>query len=172
VKEAVTTGVQQAVFEVLTNPELMHLLHPPAPPAPAPAAHVPTPPPPESSGGGSFLAGLWQAVRTTAAKVAEAAGRAASAVGGWLAARARQARDLVVGAARTIRRGACALYAYLLSSRIAQVVGVGGLIAVGCCLAHPALAGAIGGATLTAAAAVSQLPAYVLALLGRTASRL
>src|SRR5262245_35643942 len=72
VKEAVARGVQQAVFEVLTNPELKHLLHPPAP-SPASAAHVPTPPPPESTGGGGFLGGLWLAVQGTAAKVAEAA---------------------------------------------------------------------------------------------------
>src|SRR5262245_3359365 len=72
VKDAVTSGVQQAVVEVLTNPELQHLLHPPAPPAPARPAHAPTPPPPESTGADNFLGGLWRAVRTTAAKVAEA----------------------------------------------------------------------------------------------------
>ena len=71
-----------------------------------------------------------------------------------------------------VRRGACALYAYLLSSRVAQVVAVGGLVAAACCLGSPALAGAVGGAALAVAAAVSQLPAYVLALLGRTASSL
>src|SRR5262245_3137174 len=120
VKEAVTTGVQQAVFEVLTNADLQQLLRPPAPPT-SPAA----PAPPESTGEGGFLAGLWRGLKGTAARVGEAAGRAASAVGGWLAARARQARDLVVGAARMIRRGACALYAAVLSSRVAQVVGVG-----------------------------------------------
>ena len=50
------------------------------------------------------------------------------------------------------------------------MVGVGGLIIAACCLGHPALAGALGGAALAVAAAVSQLPAHVLALLGRTVS--
>jgi hypothetical protein len=165
VKEAVTTGVQQAVIEVITNAELQQLLRPPALPTP-PAA----PAPPESTGEGGFLAGLWRGSKGSAAKVGEAAGRAASAVGNWLAARARQARDLLVGAARTIRRGACRLYAWVLSSRVAQVVGVGGLVAAACCLGSPALAGAVGGAALAAAAAASQLPAYVPALFDRTAT--
>jgi hypothetical protein len=111
-------------------------------------------------------------VRTTAAKVGEAAGRAASAVGSWLAAAARKARDTVVGGVTAVRRGACALYGYVLSSRVAQVVGVAGLVAAACCLGSPALAGAVGGAALAVAAAVSQLPAYVLALLERAASNL
>jgi hypothetical protein len=161
VKEAVTSGVQHAIVEVLTNPELQQLLHPPKPPDPP--VHSPTPP--ESSGGG-FLGGLWLALSGTAGRVA----KAASAVGGWLAATAQKARDLVAGGVQKIRRGACTLYAWVLTSRLAKVVGVGGLIAAGLCLGNPALAGAVGGAALAVAAAVSQLPDYVLALLGRTAS--
>jgi hypothetical protein len=165
VKEAVTTGVQQAIVEVLTNPELQQLLHPPKPPE----LPVHAPVPPKSSGGG-FLGGLWLAVRGTAKRVAQAAGRAASAVGGWLAAKARQARELVTGCVQKVRRGACAL----LTSRVAKVVGVGVLIAAGCCLGNPALAGAVagavGGAALAVAAAVSQLPTHLMELLGRPAS--
>jgi hypothetical protein len=168
VKEAVTTGVTQAIVEVLTNAELQQLLRPPITPAPPPLPPAPS----ESSGGGGFLAGLWQTVRGAAAKVAEAAGRAAKGVGNWLAATARKARDLVSGGVEAIRRGASALYALVLTSRVAQVVAVGGLVAVGCCLAHPALAGVVAGVAAAVAASVSQLPAQVLALLGRTASRL
>ena len=166
VKEAVTTGVQQAIVEVLTNPELQQLLHPPK--TPDPPVHSPTPP--ESSGGGVFLGGLWLAVRGTAQRVAQAAGRAASAVGSWLAATARKAGELVISGVQKVRRGACTFYAWVLTSRVAKVVGVGGLVAAACCLGNPALAGAVGGAALAVAAAVSQLPAHVLALLGRTAS--
>jgi hypothetical protein len=161
VKEAVTTGVTQAIVEVLTNPELQQLLRPPKPPDPP--VHSPTPP--KSSGGG-LLGGLWLALSGTARRVAKAAG----AVGGWLAATAQKARDLVAGGVQKIRRGACTLYAWVLTSRLAKVVGVGGLVTAGLCLGNPALAGAVGGAALAAAAAVSQLPAQVLALLGRTAS--
>ena len=164
VKEAVTTGVQQAIVEVLTNAELQQLLRPPTTPAPPPSPPAPS----ESSGG--FLGGLWLALSGTAGRVAKAASRAASAVVGCLASTARQARDLVVGGVQKVCRGACALYAWVLTSRVAKVVGVGGLIAAACCLGSPALAGAVGGAALAAAAAVSQLPAYVLTLLGRTVS--
>jgi hypothetical protein len=166
VKEAVTSGVQQAIVEVLTNPELQQLLHPPK--TPDPPVHSPTPP--ESSGGGGFLGGLWLALSGTAKRVAQAAGQAASVVGGWLATTARQACELVVGGVQKVRRGARRLCGWVLTSRLAKVVGVCGVIAVGCCLGNPALAGAVGGAALAAAAVVSQLPAYVLALLGRTAS--
>jgi hypothetical protein len=166
VKEAVTTGVQQAIVEVLTNPELQQLLHPPK--TPDPPVHSPTPP--NSSGGGGFLGGLWLALSGTAGRVAKAAVRAASAVGGWLAATARQARDLVVGGVQKVRLGARTLYGWVLTSSLAKVVGVGGLVAVGCCLGNPALAGAVGGAALAVAAAVSQMPAHLLALLGRTVS--
>src|SRR5262249_59989636 len=124
---------------------------------------VPAPAPPESSGGGGFLRRLWLAVRGTAKRVGQAAGRAARAVGGWLAAAARKARELVAGGVQKVRRGACALHARLMSSSIAKAVGVGGLVAVGCCLGNPALAGAVGGAALAVAAAVSQLPAQMLA---------
>jgi len=166
VKEAVTTGVQQAIVEVLTNAELQQLLRPPTTPAPPPSPPAPS----ESAGGGGFLGGLWLALCGTAGRVAKAAGRAASAVGGWLAATAQKARDLVAGGVQKVRRGACTLYGWVLTSRVAKVVGVGGVIAVGCCLGNPALAGAVGGAALAAAAVVSQLPAYVLTLLGRTVS--
>jgi hypothetical protein len=165
VKEAVTTGVQQAIVEVLTNPELQQLLHPPK--TPQPPVHSPTPP---NSSGGGFLGGLWLALSGTAKRVAQAAGQAANAVGGWLAATAQKARDMVAGGVQKIRGGARTLCTWVLTSRVAKVVGVGGVIAVGCCLGNPALAGALGGAALAAAAVVSQLPAYVLALLGRTAS--
>ena len=64
------------------------------------------------------------------------------------------------------------MYAWVLTSRLAKVVGVGGLIAAGCCLGNPALAGAVagavGGAALAVAAAVSQIPDHLLTLLGRT----
>jgi hypothetical protein len=166
VKEAVTSGVQQAIVDVLTNPELQQLLHPPK--TPDPPVHAPTPP--ESRGGGGFLGGLWLALCGNARRVAKAAGRAASAVGGWHASTARQARELVVGGVQKVRRGARTLYAWVLTSRLAKVVGVGGLVAVACCLGNPALNGAVGGAALAVAAAVSQLPAHVLALLGRTVS--
>jgi hypothetical protein len=170
VKEAVTTGVTQAIVEVLTNPELRLLLHPPKTPAPPVRSPPPSPPAPsESKGGGGFLGGLWLAVRGTVKRVAQAAGRAASAVGGRLAATAQKARDLVVGGVQKVCRGARTLYARVLTSRVAKVVGVGGLVAAGCCLGSPALAGAVGGAALAAAAAVSQLPAHLLTLLGRTA---
>jgi hypothetical protein len=166
VKEAVTTSVQQAIVEVLTNPELQLLLHPPKPPDPP--VHSPTPP--ESSGGGGFLGGLWLALSGTAGRVVKAAAQAASAVVGWLASTARQARELVVGGVHKIRRGVCTLYARVLTSRLAKVVGVGGLIAAACFMVNPALAGAVGGAALAVAAAVSQLPAHLMDLLGRTAS--
>src|SRR5262245_20919041 len=130
VKEAVTTGVRQAVIEVLTNPELQQLLRPPTPPVPDPA-------PAESTGGG-FLGRLRLAVLGTAKRVAQAAVRAASAIGGWLAATARKARELVVGGVQKVRRGACTLYARLMSSNIAKVVGVGGLVAAAFCLGNPA----------------------------------
>jgi hypothetical protein len=162
VKEAVAVSVQQAIVEVLTNPELQQLLHPPVAPSPTQA-------PAEASTDGG-RGGLGQAVRGTVGRVAEAAGRAASAVGGWLASTARQARELVVGGAQKVRRGARTLYAWVLTSRVAKVVGVGGLIAAACCLGNPALAGALGGAALAVAAAVSQLPAHVLALFDRTVS--
>jgi hypothetical protein len=166
VKEAVTTGVTQALVEVLTNPELQQLLRPPTTPPPSPPAAS------ESSGGGGFLGGLWLALSGTAGRVAKAAGRAASAVGGWLAATTGKARDLVVGGVQKIRRGACTLYAWVLTSRVAKVVGVGGLVAAACCLGNPALAGAVGGTALAVAAAVSQMPAHMLALFDRTASSL
>src|SRR5262245_58180727 len=163
VKEAVTSGVQQAIVEVLTNPELQQLLRPPTPPMPDPA-------PPEATGGGGFLGRLWRAVRGTAQRVGKAAGRAERAVGGWLAATARKARELVAGGVQKVRRGACTLYAWVLTNSLAKVVGVGGLIAAALCLGNPALAGAVGGAALAVAAAVSQLPAHVLALFARTVS--
>ena len=106
----------------------------------------------------------------TAKRVAQAAGQAVSSVGGWLAATARKARELVAGGVQKVRRGACTLYARLMSSWVAKVVGIGGLIAAACCLGNPALAGAVGGAALAVAAAVSQLPAHVLALFARTAA--
>jgi hypothetical protein len=109
---------------------------------------------------------LWLAVQGTAKRVAQAA----SAVGGWLASTAQKARDLVAGGVQKVRRGICTLYAWVLTSRVAKVVGVGGLIAAGCCLGNPALAGAVGGAALAVAAAVSQLPTHLLTLLGRTVS--
>jgi hypothetical protein len=102
--------------------------------------------------------------------VAQAAGQAASAVGGWLAATARRVGDFVASGVQAVRRGACLLYVRLMTSRIAKVVGIGGLIAGACYLGHPALAGAIGGAALAVAAAVSQLPSYVRSRLSRTAS--
>jgi hypothetical protein len=166
VKEAVTTGVTQAIVEVLTNPELQQLLHPPK--TPDPPVHSPTPP--ESSGGGGFLGGLWLAICGTAGRVAEAAGRAANAVGGWLAATAQKACDLAAGGVQKVCRGALTLYTWVLTSRVAKVVGVGGLIAAACFMVNPALAGAVGGAALAVAAAVSQLPAHLMDLLGRTAS--
>src|SRR5262245_9284169 len=79
VKEAVTTGGQQAIVEVLTIPELQQLLRPPTTPAPAPPP--PPPAPSESSGGGGFLGGLWLALSGTVGRVAKAAGQAANAVG-------------------------------------------------------------------------------------------
>src|SRR5262249_414231 len=121
VKEAVTTGVQQAIVEVLTNPELQQLLHPPK--TPDPPVHSPTPP--ESRGGG-FLGGLWLARSGSAGRVAKAAAQAASAVVGWLASTARQARELVAGGVQKVRRGASKLYTWVLTSRVAKVVGVGG----------------------------------------------
>src|SRR5262249_45432290 len=110
VKEAVTSGVQQAIVEVLTNPEVQQLLRPTPP--------VPDPAPPEATGGGGFLGRLWRAVRGTAQRVIQSAGRAARAVGGWLAATARKARDLAAGGVQKVRRGACTLYARLMSSSI------------------------------------------------------
>ena len=75
----------------------------------------------------------------------------------------------MAGGVQKVRRGACTLYAWVLTSSLAKVVGVGGLIAAALCLGNPALAGAVSGAALAVAAAVSQLPAHVLTLLGRTA---
>jgi hypothetical protein len=155
VKEAVTSGVQQAIVEVLTNAELQQLLRPPKPPDPP--VHSPTPP--KSSGGG-FLGGLWLALRGTAKRVAQAA----SAFGGWLAATTEKACDLVTGGFQKVRRGACTLYGWVLTSRVAKVVGVGGLIAAACCLGNPALAGAVTGLAATAAAGLAELPAHVLSL--------
>jgi hypothetical protein len=155
VKEAVTTGVTQAIVEVLTNPELQQLLHPPKPPDPP--VHAPTPP--KSSGGG-FLGGLWLALSGTAGRVAKAAG----AVGGWLAATTGKARDLVVGGVQKVLRGARTLYTWVLTSRVAKVLGVGGVIAVGCCLGNPALAGAVAGIAATVAAGLAELPAHVLSV--------
>jgi hypothetical protein len=164
VQQAVASAVQEAVrlavIEVVTNAELQQLLRPPTSPVPDPA-------PTEATGGG-FLSGLWLAVRGTAKRVAQAAGRAASAVGGWLATTARKARELVASGVQKVRRGACALYAWALTSRVALVVGVGGLIATAFCLGNPAMAGAVGGAALAVAAAVSQLTSHVLALLARS----
>jgi hypothetical protein len=161
VKEAVTSGVTQAIVEVLTNPELQQLLHPPKPPDPPVRAPVP----PKSSGGGGFLGGLWLALSGTAGRVAKAAAQAASAVGGWLASTARQARELVVGGVQIIRRGACMLYARVLTSRVAKVVGVGGLVAAACFMVNPALAGAVAGLAATVAAGLAELPAHVLSVL-------
>jgi hypothetical protein len=160
VKEAVTTGVTQAIVEVLTNPELQQLLHPPK--TPAPPVHSPVPP--ESSGGGGFLGGLWLALSGTVGRVAEAAGRAASAVGGWLAATAQKARDLVAGGVQKVRGGARSLYCRLMSSSIAKVVGVGGLIAAACFVVNPALAGVVAGLAATVAAGLAELPAHVLSV--------
>ena len=154
VKEAVTTGVQQAIVEVLTNPELLQLLHPPKPPEPP--VHSPTPP--ESSGGG-FLGGLWLALSGTAGRVAKAASRAASAVGGWIATTARQTCELVVGGVQKVRR---TLYGWVLTSRLAKVVGVGGVIAAACFMVNPALAGAVAGLAATVAAGLAEVPAHVL----------
>jgi hypothetical protein len=160
VKEAVTSGVQQAIVEVLTNPELQQLLHPPK--TPDPPVHSPTPT--EASGGAGWHCGLWLAARGTVKRVAQAAGQAARVVGGWLAATARQTRELVVGGVQKIRRGACTLYAWVLSSRVAQVVGVGGLIAAACFVVNPALAGAVAGLAATVAAALAEVPAQVLSV--------
>jgi hypothetical protein len=160
VKEAVTTGVTQAIVEVLTNPELQQLLHPPKPPDPP--VHSPTPP--ESSGGGGFLGGLWLALSGTAGRVAKAAGRAVSAVGGWLATTARQTCELVVGGVQKVRRGARRLHAWVLTSRLAKVVGVGGLVAAGCFMVNPALAGAVAGLAAAAAAGLAEVPAHVLSV--------
>jgi hypothetical protein len=94
----------------------------------------------------------------------EAAGRAASVVGGWLASTARQARDLAAGGLQQVRRGARTLCTWVLTSRVAKVVGVGGVIAVGCCLSNPALAGAVAGLAATVAAALAEVPAHVLSV--------
>jgi hypothetical protein len=164
VAAAVQEAVKQAVIEVVTNAELQQLLRPPAPRAEAQTERQLG-----STDGGGFLGGLWQAVRGVAGRVAETAGRAASAVGGWMASTARQARDLVASGVQKVRRGARTLYAWVLTSRVTQVLGVGGLIAAVCFVVNPALAGAVGAAALAVAAAVSQLPAHLMDLLGRTA---
>src|SRR5262249_55433419 len=49
----------------------------------------------EATGGGGFLGRLWRAVRGTAQRVGPAAGRAANAVGGWLAATPREGPEPV-----------------------------------------------------------------------------
>jgi hypothetical protein len=153
VKEAVTTGVTQAIVEVLTNPELQQLLRPPTTPAPPPSPPAPS----ESSGGGGFLGGLWLALSGTAGRVAKAASRA-------VAATAQKARDLAAGVVHKIRRGVCTLYARVLTSRVAKVVGVGGLIAAACFVVNPALAGAVAGLAATVAAGLAELPAHVLSV--------
>jgi hypothetical protein len=158
VKEAVTTGVQQAIVEVLTNPELQQFLRPPTTPAPPPSPPAPS----ESSGGGGFLGGLWLALCGNARRVAKAAAQAASAVGGWLTATARKARDLVAGGMEKIRRGVCRLYGWVLTSRVAKVVGVGGLVAAACFMVNPALAGVVAGLAATVAAGLAEVPAHIL----------
>jgi hypothetical protein len=115
-------------------------------------------------GGAGFLGGLWLAMQGTAQRVAQAAGRVASTVGGWFAAKARQARDLVAGGVQKVRRGARTLYGWVLTSRVAQVVGIGGLITAACFAVNPALAGAVAGLAATVAAALAEVPAQVLSV--------
>jgi hypothetical protein len=86
----------------------------------------------------------------------------ASAVGGWLASTARQTSELVVGGVQKVRRGARTLCTWVLTSRVAKAVGVGGLIAAGCFMVNPALAGVVAGLAATVAAGLAELPAHIL----------
>src|SRR5262249_62320042 len=128
---AATPGAQRPTAEVLPNPGRQQLPPPPTPPAPPPSPPAPS----ESSGG--FLGGLWLALSGTVKRVAQAAGQAANAVGGWLAATAQKACDLAVGGVQKVCRGARTLYGWVLTSRVAKVVGIGGVIAAACFMVNP-----------------------------------
>jgi hypothetical protein len=77
---------------------------------------------------------------------------------------------LVAAGAEAVRCGARGLYVWVLSSRVAKAVGVGGLVAAAYGLGGPALASTLGGLVLTVAAAVARLPNLLLSLFGRTAA--
>jgi hypothetical protein len=160
VEQAVAAAVKEAVIEVVTNPELRQLLQPPPVAVPLPVA----PPPVNVGESGGWLAGLWQGVRQVAVQAAKAVGHAARAAWNWVTATAVRAGELAAGGAARLRRGACRLYAWLLSHRLAAVATVGGLAAVAYCLAGTAVAGTVGGLALPAL--LFDVPACVLWLFG------
>jgi hypothetical protein len=133
VQQAVSVAVQQAVVEVLTNADLQRLLHPPAPETPPP-----TPPPVPEKGGGLLRGALGLARRTWAA-----ARVAAGSAWGRVQALARGAGQLAKAGVQRVRRGACSLYALLVTNHVARAVGVGALAATVCCVSGP-VAGALG----------------------------
>ena len=137
VQQAVTTAVQQAVVEVLTNAELQRLLHPPAPQPPPTQPPTPLPVPEKDSG-------LLQGVLGLARRTWSAARSAAGSVWGRVQALARGAGQIARAGAERVRRGACALSALLLTSRVARAVGVGTLAATACYVSGP-VAGVLGG---------------------------
>jgi hypothetical protein len=136
VQQAVTAAVQQAIVEVLTNAELQRLLHPPAP---QPASPPPPDPPPTPEKRGGLLLGVLGLARRTWAAARSAAGSA----WGRVQAVARGAGRVARTGVERVRRGACILYALLVTNRVARAVGVGALAATVCCVSSP-VAGALG----------------------------
>jgi hypothetical protein len=139
VEQAVATAVQeavkQAVTEVLTNAELQRLLHPPAPQPPGP----PPPGPPPAPGKGGLLQGVLGLARRTWSAARSAAG----SVWSHVQAVGRGAGQIARAGVERARRGTCALYALLLTSRVAKAVGVGGIAATVCYASGP-VAGVLG----------------------------
>jgi len=156
VQQAVSVAVQQAVVEVLTNQDLQRLLHPPAPQPASP----PPPDPPAVQGKGGLLLGVLGLARRTWAAARAAAGSA----WGRVQAVARGAGQLAQAGVQRLRRGACALYALLMTSRVAKAVGVGTLAALACYVSGP-VAGVLGNLARSVPGLLSKAVASVLSFL-------
>jgi hypothetical protein len=156
VQQAVTTAVQQAVVEVVTNAELQRHLHPPAP-QPPPVQPLTPPAVPET--GGPLRGVLGLARRTWAA-----ARSAAGSVWSRVQAVARGAGQIARAGVEWVRRGACALYALLLTSRVARAVSVGMLAATACYVSGP-LAGVLGNLARSVPGLLANAVASVLSFL-------
>jgi hypothetical protein len=79
---------------------------------------------------------------------------------------ARKAGQLAATAVQKVRSGVSWLCGWLLTSRVAKVVGVCGVAAVAFHLGGPALAGTVGGLALALPILLADLPGCLLTLFG------
>jgi hypothetical protein len=150
VGSAVRQAVETALAGIMKNPEILAKLQP-AMPAPAtdPAATKPTERP-------SWLRRAWNAVRDTVATVA---GRVGGAVSGC-AATVWSLPGRAVGVAKI-----AALLAWENQAAVAIAMGAGAAVGIGCYLAGPMIAAAVGGLAAGAIAFGARLWAPVTQLL-------